>query len=144
MLECRHCSQRFQDNSALEEHALAMHQLELGLQQLPDSRHKIRPQWQAQAAQDSSQLAQVLRGVPSRGGGIVFPSERSQYSVYRCINCDAKFVRPLTSVLASAWPHLATSFCGLNCMWSSHFRHVDAYAEKVAWIQAYTGRCPGL
>ena len=48
----------------------------------------------------------------------------------------------LTSVLASAWPHLATSFCGLNCMWSSHFRQADA--EKVAWIQAYTGRCPCL
>ena len=53
MLECRHCSQRFRDKSALEEHALAMHQLELGLQQLQDSRHKIRPQWQAQAAQET-------------------------------------------------------------------------------------------
>ena len=97
MLECRHCSQRFRDKSALEEHALAMHQLELGLQQLQDSRHKIRPQWQAQAAQDSSQLAQVLRGVPSRGGGIVFPSERRRPRMRNSWSASAGVSTPVGS-----------------------------------------------
>ena len=108
----------------MRQHVLAMHQL---LRQLGDTEpQRIRPQWQVQGAQDSSQLARVLRGVPSRGRGTLMTSERSNYSVHRCVNCDDKFVRPLASVNASAWPHLATSFCGLNCMWSSHFRQADA------------------
>ena len=112
----------------MKQHVREMHQLVVGLRSSPTSFG--HPRWRSLAAQDSGELAKVLTGHVVQEDDA---KPEKQYRVHYCVNCDAKFVRPFGTM--REWPHLATSFCGLNCMWSSHFRQADA--KKIAWIQQW-------